>query len=196
MIYLILFLIVMTFVIYKVQLIYRNVFLTLFPKERQTLSLLFKLIAKSLSSKVMIKQIWTSNAYFRAVKSLANADLDQLNDTLDRLKQYVDDIQLTLDDVLFDITNSTGACKEHVLIRTLQTYMALSLQDHVLPFDLADMKALLTTDMPADTPGVPVPILLQLYQTGIDKYGLNGQIVSLTTAEQIRRLIEKVKKDN
>lgn len=196
MIYLILFLIVMTFVIYKVQLIYRNVFLTLFPKERQTLSLLFKLIAKSLSSKVMIKQIWTSNAYFRAVKSLANADLDQLNDTLDRLKQYVDDIQLTLDDVLFDVTNSTGARKEHVLIRTLQTYMALSLQDSVMPFDLADMRALLTTDMPADTPGVPVPILLQLYQTGIDKYGLNGQIVSLTIAEQIRRLIEKVKKDN
>ena len=102
MIYLILFLIVMTFVIYKVQLIYRHVFLTLFPKERQTLSLLFKLIAKSLSSKVMIKQIWTSNAYFRTVKSLANADLDQLNDSLDRLEQYVDDIQLTLDDVLFD----------------------------------------------------------------------------------------------
>ncbi len=196
MIYLILLLIVVTFVIYKVQLIYRNVFLTLFPKERQTLSLLFKLIAKSLSSKVMIKQIWTSNAYFRAVKSLANADLDQLNDTLDRLKQYVDDIQLTFDDVLFDVTNSTGARKEHVLVRTLQTYIALSLQDSVMPFDLADMSALLTTDMPADTPGVPVPILLQLYQTGIDKYGLNGQIVSLTIAEQIRHLIEKVKKDN
>lgn len=196
MIYLILFLIVMTFVIYKVQLIYRNVFLTLFPKERQTLSLLFKLIAKSLSSKVMIKQIWTSNAYFRTVKWLSSENLIMLNDALDKLEQYVIDVDLTLDDVLFDITNSTGARKEHVLIRTLQTYMALSLQDRVLPFDLADMKALLTTDMPADTPGVPVPILLQLYQTGIDKYGLNGQIVSLTIARQIRRLIEKVKKDN
>ena len=196
MIYLILFLIVMTFVIYKVHLIYRNVFLTLFPKERQTPSLLFKLIAKSLSSKVMIKQIWTSNAYFRTVKWLSSKNLIMLNDALDKLEQYVIDVDLTLDDVLFDITNSTGARKEHVLIRTLQTYMALSLQDRVLPFDLADMKALLTTDMPADTPGVPVPILLQLYQTGIDKYGLNGQIVSLTIARQITRLIEKVKKDN
>ena len=83
-----------------------------------------------------------------------------------------------------------------MLIRTLQTYMALSLQDRVLPFDLADMKALLTTDMSADTPGVPVPILLQLYQTGVNKYELNGQITSLTIARQIRRLIEKVKKDN
>ena len=196
MIYLILLLIVATFVIYKVQLIYRNVFLTLFPKERQTLSLLFKLIAKSLSSKTMIKQIWTSNAYFRSIKWLAGKDLILLNDVIDRLVQYINDVELTLDDVLFDITNSTGARKEHVLIRTLQTYIALSLQDRVLPFDLADMRALLTTDIPTDSPGIPVPVLLQLYQTGIDEYGLKGQTVSLTIAQQIRRLIEKVKKDN
>mgnify|MGYP000485177556 CR=1 FL=1 len=196
MIYLILFLIVMTFVIYKVQLIYRHVFLTLFPKERQTLSLLFKLIAKSLSSKAMIKQIWTSNAYFRTVKWLSSENLIMLNDSLDRLEQYIDDIQLTLDDVLFDITNSTGARKEHVLVRTLQTYIALSLEDRVPPFDLDDMSALLTTDIPADAPGIPVPVLLKLYQTGVDKYGLNGQIVSLTITRQITRLIEEVKKDN
>ena len=144
----------------------------------------------------MIKQMWLTNDYFKAIKSLANADLDQLNDSLDRLEQYVDDIQLTLDDVLFDVTNATGARKEHVLVRTLQTYIALSLEDRVPSFDLDDMRALLTTDMPADTPGVPVPILLQLYQTGIDKYELNGQIVSLTITRQITRLIERVKKDN
>lgn len=196
MIYLILFLILMTLVIYKVQLIYRNVFLTLFPKERQTLSLLFKLIAKSLSSKVMIKQIWLTNGHFKAIKSLASADLDQLNDSLDRLEQYVDDIQLTLDDVLFDVTNSTGTRKEHVLVRTLQTYIALSLQDRVPPFDIDDMSALLTTDIPADTPGIPVPVLLKLYQTGVDKCGLKGHVASLTIAAQISHLIEKVKKDN
>ncbi len=196
MIYLILFLILMTFVIYKVQLIYRNVFLTLFPKERQTLSLLFKLIAKSLSTKVMIKEIWLTNGYFRTIKWLSGENLIMLNDAIDRLQQYVADVDHTLDDVLFDVANSTGARKEHVLIRTLQTYMALSLQDSVMPFDLADMRALLTTDIPTDSPGIPVPVLLQLYQTGVNKYELNGQITSLTIARQIRRLIEKVKKDN
>lgn len=196
MIYLILFLILMTFVIYKVQLIYHNVFLTFYPKERQTLSVFFRVIVKSLSSQVMIKQMWLTNDYFKIIKSLANADLDQLNDSLDRLEQYVDDIQLTLDDVLFDVTNSTGARKEYVLVRTLQTYIALSLEDRVPSFDLDDMSALLTTDMPADAPGIPVPVLLKLYQTGVDKYGLKGHVASLTIAGQISHLIEKVNKDN
>ena len=195
MIYLILFLIVMTFVIYKVQLIYRKVFLTFYAKERQTLPRFLRVVLKTLSSKLMIKQIWLSNAYF-TILGMVEDNSDVLNDALDRLEQYVDDIQLILDDVLFDVTNATGARKEHVLVRTLQTYIALSLEDRVPSFDLDDMSALLTTDIPADAPGIPVPILLKLYQTGVDKYGLKGHVASLTIAGQISHLIEKVKKDN
>ena len=195
MIYLILFLILMTFVIYKVQLIYRKVFLTFYAKERQTLPRFLRVVLKTLSSKLMIKQIWLSNAYF-TILGMVEDNSDALNDTLDRLEQYIDDIQLTLDDVLFDVTNSTGARKEHVLVRTFQTYIALSLEDRVPSFDLDDMSALLTTDIPADAPGIPVPVLLKLYQTGVDKYGLKGHVASLTIAGQISHLIEKVKKDN
>lgn len=196
MIYLILFLILMTFVIYKVQLIYRHAFLTLIPKEQQTLSRLFKLIVKTLSSKVMIKQIWLTNMYFKTVAMLSSDNLDVLDDALDRLEKYIEDMDILIDDVLFDVSNHTGASKEHILIRTLQGYVALSLQDRVAPVEsVSDMKALLNTTLPNDTPGIPVPILLQLYQTGVDKYELNGQITSMTITGKLSRLIEQIQKD-
>lgn len=194
MIYLILLLIVMAFVIYKVQLIYRKVFLTFYTKERQTLPRFLRVVLKTLSSKLMIKQIWLSNAYFTTL-GMVEDNSDALNDALDKLEAFVKDIELTVDDVLFDVANSTGARKEHVLIRSLQTYVALSLQGRVTQVDLTDLNALLTTDIPNDTPGIPVPTLLKLYERGVNKHQLNGQVTSLTFAHQIARLVKEVKKD-